>query len=310
MPPRRKNVARPVFGETFFVASADGTRIEGWRNQRGSEASADAVPVILSNGLGTVPEAWPALIGDTAGFRVVSWYYRGTFGSARPTDRSHITIDDHVQDLLAVMDAEGIDRAVIACWSMGVNIGFEFARLHPERVAGIMAVAGVPGGTFRAMFGPLQVPRRLRHDLGVTAARAARIVAPLLQPVTRLVPKNRALALIVNHTGFVLPAAEPDVLLPMLEEFMRHDWRWYFTLALGAADHEPMDLGFVHCPVSLVAGRWDVLTSFRDVLKAAAQIPRCDVEILPGSHFLPMEYPTEVALLLRELVARTDLARP
>ena len=62
----------------------------------------------------------------------------------------------------------------MAAWSIGVNVAFELAQRHPERVAGLMAVAGVPGGTFATMGGPLRVPRRLRRPLSTRVARAAR----------------------------------------------------------------------------------------------------------------------------------------
>jgi pimeloyl-ACP methyl ester carboxylesterase len=69
-----------------------------------------------------------------------------------------------------------------------------------------------------------------------------------------------------------------------------------------------MDLSFLTCPVTLVAGRSDVLTSMHDVVDAAAQIPHAHVTVLPGSHFLPMEQPELVAVALDELARRTDLA--
>ena len=77
-------------------------------------------------------------------------------------------------------------------------------------------------------------------------------------------------------------------------------------LAVAASEHEPMDLSFVQCPVTLVAGRRDVLTSMDDVLAAAAQIPHAEVTVLPGSHFLPLEYPALVAaaLTVAALVAK------
>ena len=59
-------------------------------------------------------------------------------------------------------------------WSMGVNTAFELAYLHPDRVAGLFAVAGVPGGTFASMLAPLGVPRFARAAITVNAARAMR----------------------------------------------------------------------------------------------------------------------------------------
>jgi pimeloyl-ACP methyl ester carboxylesterase len=117
-----------------------------------------------------------------------------------------------------------------------------------------------------------------------------------------------ASAWMIAHSGIVMPAARPEVLLPALREFRTHDWRWYFTLALGAADHHRMDLSFVGAPTTIVAGKWDVLTSKEDMLEAAAEIPHSKVEVLPGSHFLPLEFPDEIGLLLWELLGRTELA--
>lgn len=285
----------------FEFTAGDGTTVVGWRNE------GSGIPVVISNGLGTAPAAWPTIVRADSGFRVATWYYRGTAGGARPADPARIRIEDHVDDMHSLMDHEGIDRALVVCWSLGVNVGFEFAREHPDRVAGLMAVAGVPGGTFRAMFGPLRVPRRFRHDLGVAAARLGRRLGPQLSWLSMHVPLNRVTASVINHTGFVLPAARPERLIPALAEFRQHDFRWYFSLAVAAAEHEPMDLAFVTVPVTLVAGRYDVLTSMHDMVEAASRIPHAELRLLPGSHFLPLEYPDELAAQLHRLARRTDL---
>lgn len=286
---------------TFTFTSDDGTRVVGWHNDVAESAE---LPVVISNGLGTAPAAWPTVIAPDSGLRVATWYYRGTGGGERPTDESRVRIEDHVADLLALMDSLGIERALLACWSLGVNVGFEFARAHPDRVAGLLAVAGVPGGTFRAMFGPLRVPRRFRHSVGVAAARGGRALGRQLSWLSKRIPLNRVTTTAISHTGFVLPRATPDRLIPALEEFRDHDFRWYFTLAIGAAEHAPMDLSFVDVPVTLVAGRYDVLTSMHDMLDAAAQIPHAELHVLPGSHFLPLEFPDELAGELRRLSRR------
>jgi pimeloyl-ACP methyl ester carboxylesterase len=286
----------------FEFTSTDGTTVVGWRNDSAG------LPVVISNGLGTSPMAWPSIVAADSGFQVATWYYRGTVGGHRPADEAHVRIEDHVDDLLALMDHEGIDRALLACWSLGVNVGFELARAHPDRVAGLLAVAGVPGGTFRAMFGPLGVPRRLRHDVGVTAARVGRALGPQLSWLSRRIPLNRVTSRVISHSGLVLPRATPDRLIPTLEEFREHDFRWYFTLAVGAAAHEQMDLSFVSAPVTLVAGRYDVLTSMHDMVEAASKIPHAELHLLPGSHFLPLEFPDELAAELRRLAERTHLA--
>jgi len=285
----------------FAFSGGDGTSVIGWRND------GEGTAVIICNGLGAPPVAWPTVIAPERGFRVTTWYYRGTAGGARPADPTHITVQDHVDDAIALMDHEGIDRAVLACWSLGVNIGFELARQHPERVAGILAVAGLPGATFESIGGPLRVPRRLRCRVGTAAAQLGKVAGPALSWTSRHIPVNRATAAVISHSGFLLPAARPDRLVPALREFREHDFRWYFTLALAGSKHRPMDLEFITVPVTLVAGRHDVITSVHDMVEAAARIPHAILHILPGSHFLPLEYPDELATELGALVRRTDL---
>lgn len=286
----------------FDYPSRDGTCIRGWRGD------GDGIPLILSNGLGTIPQAWPALMKPDSGYRVRTWYYRGTFGSERPSDPSRIRVADHVDDLIALMDHEGIERALVAGWSIGVNIAFEMAERHPDRVAGLMAVAGVPGGTFGTMGAPLRIPRRLRRPVATRAAKLLRTAGPLLTPIAHRIPVNDRVAWLITHSGFMLPAAKAEVVTPMLTEFLRQDWRWYMKLAVAAAEHQSMDLSFVQCPTTLVAGKRDVLTSMDDVIDAAARIPHAQITVLPGSHFLPMEYPQLISVALDELTRRSDLA--
>jgi pimeloyl-ACP methyl ester carboxylesterase len=210
--------------------------------------------------------------------------------------------------MLALMDHEGIEKALVACWSIGVNIGFEFAQRHPERVAGLMAVAGVPGGTFGTMGGPLRIPKRLRRPLATQTAKLLRAAGPVLTPIAHAIPVNDTVSWLITHSGFMTPAAKSRVVTPMLSEFLRQDWRWYMGLAVAAAEHQTMDLSFVQCPTTLVAGKHDVLTSMYDVIDTAAQIPHAQITVLPGSHFLPMEYPALISTALHELARRTDLA--
>jgi pimeloyl-ACP methyl ester carboxylesterase len=124
------------------------------------------------------------------------------------------------------------------------------------------------------------------------------------------IPLNRVTASVINHSGMVMPVAKPEWLIPALEEFREHDFRWYFTLALAGAKHRPMDLEFVTVPVTLVAGQKDVITSSEDMVYAARRIPHAVLRLLPGSHFLPLEYPVELADELEALAVRTGMRVP
>jgi pimeloyl-ACP methyl ester carboxylesterase len=95
----------------------------------------------------------------------------------------------------------------------------------------------------------------------------------------------------------------------MLTQFLAQDWRWYMHLAVGASEHPPLDVSSISCPVTLVAGRHDVLTSMRSIVETAEHMPHAHVTVLPGSHFLPMEYPELVHAALDELARRSDVSR-
>src|SRR5437763_8881971 len=88
----------------FSFDAPDGTAVAGWRND------GDGIPVVISNGLGTSPMTWPTIAAPDSGFRVATWYYRGTGGGTRPADESRVAIEDHVEDLLALMDHEGMEQ--------------------------------------------------------------------------------------------------------------------------------------------------------------------------------------------------------
>ncbi|HZW45807.1 MAG TPA: alpha/beta fold hydrolase [Dermatophilaceae bacterium] len=142
----------------YPVTSADGTRIEAWTND------VEGPTVLLCNGLGTSPYAWPALLRADCGVNVISWNHRGVGGSERPADVERVGVDAFVEDAVAVLDHAGVDSCVVAGWSIGVNTAFELAVVHPARVSGLFAVAGVPGGTFSSMGAPLMIPRLARKD--------------------------------------------------------------------------------------------------------------------------------------------------
>ncbi len=284
------------------VLSDDGTRLRAWTND--PDGRIDGPTVVLCNGLGTSAYAWPALLEPDCGVRVVSWHHRGVGGSERPRDRSHCGIEDMVDDGLSVMDHFGVDKAVLMGWSMGVNTAFELALRHPERVSGLLAVAGVPGDTFATMLAPLRLPRPLARLVTVNAARVARQAGCLVTPVSTRLPVGRRTIAALSHSGFMLPVRHPDLAAMAVQEFLSTPLDWYFHLALRTSEHARVSLRHLQVPVTFVAGTWDVLAGARDMATAAARVPGAAYHELPGTHFLSLEHPDEVHRLLLQLLER------
>ena len=120
--------ARGVHLSTRTVRGADGTALRAWCND------GTGPPVLLCNGLGAPPEAWPRIVARGSGYRVVTWYQRGLGGSERPADPSRVRVEDHADDARAVLDAFDVPAATVIGWSLGVNVAFELALQDPARV--------------------------------------------------------------------------------------------------------------------------------------------------------------------------------
>ena len=282
------------------MRSADGTALRAWCNDGAGP------PVLLCNGLGAPEAAWPGLADRASGYRVLSWSYRGLAGSERPADPARVRVEDHVEDARAVLDAFDEPAATVLGWSLGVNVAFELALEDPERVRGVLAVAGVPGGSFSSMFAPYGVPRRLRAPVGRWSSRLLLALGPMLPPIAAsLPPWPEVLVLPGSLLGPAHEVAHPGALRAVVRQFSRHDWGWYRHLALAVADHAPLDLAPVRCPVTFVAGRYDSLVDVADVRRAARSVPGARLRELPGTHFLPLQYPGVLLEELRRVVRPT-----
>ncbi|WP_090051218.1 alpha/beta fold hydrolase [Lentzea fradiae] len=275
------------------VIGWDGTKIRAWQTE------GEGAPVLLCPGVGSGPESWPSLT-DRGG--LLSWYMRGTMGSDRPVDERNISLEDHVSDAIAVLDEAGVERCVVMGWSMGVTIAAELALRHPDRVAGLLLVAGAPGDSFDAML-PL-VPRPLRRIVGLTGAKLLRQAGPVLDEVLHRVPVTDATTFLLRHSGVIKPSSDPKAVGEAVGRFLQHDWRWYFTLALALGETPRQDLSPIVCPVTLLAGRDDVLATTDSMSVPVAGLPQARLRVLPCSHYLPLEAPEVVAAELDLLLDR------
>lgn len=280
------------------VRGSDGTHLRAWCNDGSGPA------VLLCNGLGTPPEAWPGITARNSGFRVVTWAQRGLGGSQRPADPARVQVRDHVDDARAVLDAYGLDAAVVIGWSLGVNVAFELALEDPDRASAVLAVAGVPGGSYSALFAPYGVPRALRPRLGRFSTRVLPVVGPLLPVVAATLPPLTDLLVPRAISGPAREAGHLGALVSVVRKFARHDWKWYRHLAVALAEHEPLDVSPVRCPVTFLAGRFDSLVDVADVRAVARTLPGARFRELLGTHFLPLQYPEVMRQELRLLTAR------
>lgn len=285
------------------VVATDGTRLRWWDNE--ATGAPGELPVVISNGLGASPAAWPFL-GDADGpRRAVTWHHRGLGGSDRPADEERIGIDDHADDMLTVMDAAGIDRALVVGWSIGVGVALEVARRAPGRVAGLLLLGGVAGGGFRVL--PARAPEVVQRGLATASAWLLRVVGPPVAGVISLLPQGLDAFDATGGSGAAALTPPPvRTLAEVAREFARHDWTWFSRLVLAAGTHPTIDVEELTVPVTVIAGEFDTLAPVEDMSRLASGVPDGRLVRAPGSHFLPLQYPE---LLRAELDALAVRAR-
>lgn len=101
------------------------------------EGLPDAPTVVFSNSLGTDFRVWDPLLAHFGrGLRLVRYDKRGHgLSEARPAPYD---IMDHVEDLAALLDHLGIERAVVVGLSVGGIIAQGLSGLQPERIRGLV----------------------------------------------------------------------------------------------------------------------------------------------------------------------------
>jgi len=284
-------VSAPLPIKEQHFRAVDGTRLVAWSTNGDPERT-----ILICHGLGGPPNAWRPLI--ERGHRIVSWHHRGLLGSDRPKNPRNITVADHVSDAERVLELFDVDSALVVGWSLGVAVGLELARTRPERVNGVIAIAGAPGGIFDSAFAP--VP----FGLGPVTARltAEAFAHASIVPNTLLhnFPSARLMAYGMRRVGVIDKRASNTAVADVWREFAQHDWGWYARLGIAGGKHPVPDLSTIEVPVVFVAGERDVITAPWASVNAAAVIEDSEIDVFDATHFLPLEYPENVVALIEE----------
>jgi len=269
-----------------IAVAPDGVRIHYEIHESATHSTRD--PVVLVQGLGLSSRFWFGIPRDIAHDphsprTAVVLDNRGTGRTDRP--RGFVSITRMADDIMTVIDACGIERAVIVGISMGGMIAMHAAVRHPRRVSGLVLLATTPGlphgrlPTLRALAALMYVPF-------VKRGRRVRMVDRLLLPEHEL---DRA-------AQFFKAWPEAFRYDPMSVPM-------FFTQLAGAATHS---VGFhlrrVQCPTVVVTGEEDILIPPSNARAIAKRIPRSHLEILPRvAHAIPAQEPDIIQRMLVKL---------
>jgi pimeloyl-ACP methyl ester carboxylesterase len=234
--------------------------------------SPDAPTVVLLHGLTASGGLnWFQAFGALSRrYRVLAIDHRGHGRGLRT--RRRFTLADCADDAAALMEVEGIDRAIAVGYSMGGPIGQLLWKRHPERVAGLVLCA--TSDRF--------VPGRREQLVFVTAMGAVAGTTRLGDLVTR-VPigwlQSRA-------AGGV--RTRPETFRRWARaEMRRHDWRMVAE-ATGAIGNYNASrwIGTVDVPTAVLVTTEDKAVAPLDQARLALRIPDATMHKVDDGHIL------------------------
>ncbi len=264
----------------MLKANVNGIELAYERRGKGRHPEpVEGAPLILLHGHPldhTIWEALAPLLEDD--FDLILPDLRGFGQSAAP--RTSYLLTDMAADLLALMDALGLERAVLAGHSMGGYIALAFARAWPQRLAGLALVAS--------------------HVFA--------------DPPDRRAARYRDAAEIETHGPGLLAETFPPKLTPdprlqaRLREIIARQDPWGVAQSLRAMAERPdasawlAEFGF---PMVVIHGAADALVPLERARQAKALAPQIHlVELAEAAHLPMLEAPAATAQALRFFLKR------
>jgi pimeloyl-ACP methyl ester carboxylesterase len=239
----------------------------------------DGVPLVLLHGLTDSHRSYePVLAALPDSIRAVAITARGHGDAGKP--ETGYSAGEMAADVIAVMDALGIGRAIVAGHSMGSWTARRIAAGYPERVLGV-----VLAGSFASF-----------HDKPE--------VAGLLEEFDALAdPIDPAYAREWQDSTLARPV--PETFMEMIvEETCKPPARVWRAALQGLIDDRLEPAGSVTAPALLCWGQRDALVPDADQERLLARIPDAELRVYEGGgHALHWERPERFAADLAEFAA-------
>lgn len=239
--------------------------------------------LLLIHGFPLDRRMWDAqLAGLSKVARVVAPDLRGHGESEVPP--GPYTMEQHADDLAALLDRLGIERAIVAGLSMGGYVAFALWRRHAERIQALALL------DTRAE--PDSPTAKATRDAAIVKVREAGSEAFAREMLPRLLaPQSLANARLAGKALRIMAAQPVEGIVGALAG-MR-----------DRADSRPT-LPSITVPALVVTGEKDAVTPPAVGGEMAAALPHARAVVVPGAgHLSPIEKPRAVNAALRAFVA-------
>lgn len=239
------------------------------------EESGQGRPVLCLHTAGADTRQWRHLMNDaeiTAANRLIAfdmpWHGKSLPPEGFQTQEYLLTTDTYMQTVLAVADALGLDRPVLAGCSMGGRISLQLAAQHGERFSGFIAIEA---SDFQPAWYDIDwFHRPDAHGGEMGAALVSANISPFAPEAERW------------NTLWMFMQSGPGVFRGDLSFYTRDD-----SLIGRLAQIDTS-----RTPVHLIVGAYDLTCTPEDAARTAAAIPGATLSVMDElGHFLMSEHP-------------------
>lgn len=234
--------------------------------------SREAPALVLLHGIGSTSAAWWLQYGPLGeSMRVLGWDAPG-YGASRALPGEAPPAEAYARALAALLDALGVERAILGSNSWGTATAIAFAKLHPRRARAL--VLGGPANGFAAL------PSEEREKR----------IAERVERISKLGPK----AMREQDAGRLVAPGTREQVLDWVRSPEGVTVAGYSQAArmMGSVDCA-REIASVGCPVTVVSGARDIVTPpEQNAMRIAAAARNAKLVMVPDCGHLPhLEFP-------------------
>ncbi len=243
---------------------------------------AEGPPLVLLHEMAGSMETWePAIEILARTHRVIAYDWRGCGQSEKIS--GEVTLDDHVGDLAALLDALGVGgKPVIAGIAVGSAIVAAFAARHPKRTGGIVLVCPAMG---------IAADKKAERLQWIDQFEAAGMRSIVENSLAGGYPER-------FRTG------REDLFATFRARWIGNDPHSFGATYRMLLDFDmPPILARIACPALVVAGEFDPNRTPQYARGIAGQIPGAAFKVVAGGHHMPHQVPEICADFVSEFAA-------
>lgn len=238
-------------------------------------------PVIFLHGLGSTSSVWePQVRALPDTFMAIRYDLRG---SGRSEHSTPLSIEGWVNDLVALMETHGLQKARFVGHSLGTLILQHFTVLHPEKVSSL------------ALIGVNRAPTEQRRQ--AVRERVAKVRANGIAPLADTIVKGG-----LSPYSF---EQKPEIVGFVRELLLAQNREGYAASCEAMAASTAADISKIKCPVLVISGQDDNVSPPANGEAFAGELGNGEFVLIEKcGHWQPIEQPAAVSAALNAFFTR------